>query len=142
MSEIKVSATKFSDCVYFDAALKRIFDSIYRATTRSRIAENMRHHSSYLVSASKNEGESHDKADVGRPKIASTAVRARGSARVCVCVRMCVRAYVMRATGVRFPQRNNGDDSDDDFVEGTEMKKEDEENERAREKGRKKKEGG
>lgn len=100
MSEIKVTDMEFFRCVPFDAFVE-IFDSIYhkpRATVRSRMAENMRHRSSYLVSVSKNGGKSHDKADVGRRKVASTAVRARGSARICVPVYTyarvcaCVRA--------------------------------------------------
>lgn len=64
------------------------------------MAENMRHHSSYLVSVPKNGGKSHDKADVGRRKITSMAVHARGSAHVCICVRICARMCVMRAAGV------------------------------------------
>jgi len=97
---------------------------------------------SFLLSQapSKNGGKSHDKADVGRRKIASTAMRARGSAHVCV---MCayVRAYVMRAAGVRFSQRND-DDSNDDFVEGTGKMKKMRERERAKARERERERGG
>lgn len=52
----------------------------------------------------------------------------------CVCA--CVCACVRDAACVRFPQRNDGDDSDDDFVVGTEKMRETRERER---KGEKKK---
>lgn len=83
------------------------------------------------MSVSKNGGKGHDKADVGRRKIASMAVRARGNARARARVHMHVCAYMRDACSGRFPQRN--DEDEENGRGGTREK----ERERKREAGRK-----